>query len=306
MKRVFFAGDMTSTPFQRGHRRDKLKLPQDIIIVDAAEDADVFVGRFLYDVAGFFHFNRTYYLWTHEPSWLLAGGKTIRDLTSGREVHVSTAWNGDIYLDPLFFFPFAQFEPVRAKELAKGKSEFCSILATYRKYNDRYRHGVNVDLTEYRQRLAMDLQGKFKACHVFGKNWPNSVALEGESRAGAWHDAKLEALQVYAFNLSLENTIIENYVTEKIWDSFRVGCVPVYYGTGSGVESVVSKDSYINCANFSSVEDLFEHMRSMTLDDRLRIMESAYSDIEKIHRTASKSRISAAIIDIFVSRIRQI
>lgn len=306
MRKIFFAGDMMATPFQKGHRRDKLKLPKDIVIVDTAENADIFVGRYLYDVSEYFHFDRHYYLWTHEPSWCSAGGKAILDLATGREVQVSTAWNGEIYLNPLFYFPFSLFDPRRFRDLAKGKTEFCSIFATYRKNNDRYHRDVNVDITDYRQKLAMNLQQRFRACHIFGRNWPSSVSLQGESRGGAWHDTKLQTLQSYSFNLSLENTIIENYVTEKIWDSFLAACIPVYHGTGSGIESVISKDSYINCADFPSVDDLFEHMKSMTVDDRIRMLESAYNDIDEIQRTMTKHKINEATIATFISRIRQI
>src|SRR5690606_29527474 len=138
--------------------------------------------------------------------------------------------------------------------------------------------------------------------HIFGRNWPDSVALQGESRGGAWHDTKLQTLQAYAFNLCIENTIIKNYVTEKIWDSLRAGCVPIYYGDGSGIESVMSEGSYINCAKFLSIDDLFDHLRSMTLGDRLRVLESACSDIERIQMTGSKRKVNDAIIDVFVSR----
>src|SRR5690606_21214827 len=107
MKRIFFPGDMGATPFQSGPRRENLKLPSDVVITDRPDNADIFVGRFLYDVADYFHLNRQFYLWTHEPSWCMANGKVILDQASGREVHVSTAWNEDIYLNPLFYFPFS-------------------------------------------------------------------------------------------------------------------------------------------------------------------------------------------------------
>lgn len=42
---------------------------------------------------------------------------------------------------------------------------------------------------------------------------------------------KIDALKNYAFSVTIENSIKDDYFTEKIIDCFRTGTIPIYYGT---------------------------------------------------------------------------
>lgn len=56
---------------------------------------------------------------------------------------------------------------------------------------------------------------------------------------------KLETLKNYKFSLCFENTKnVKGYITEKIFDCFAAGCVPVYLGA-SNVTQYIPKDCYI-------------------------------------------------------------
>ena len=112
------------------------------------------------------------------------------------------------------------------------------MLATYRRPPTPAIHnGRNIDLQEYRQELALLLQ-KWGFCDIYGSSWPASTTIEGTSREGAWWDAKREILENYAINIAFENTIIPNYVTEKIWDAVVCGCLPVYHGVDNGIYEI--------------------------------------------------------------------
>jgi hypothetical protein len=59
---------------------------------------------------------------------------------------------------------------------------------------------------------------------------------------------KLELLKNYKFNLCFENDLYPNYVTEKIFDAWYSGCIPIYWGMDQAnflnIESFVAFDSY--------------------------------------------------------------
>ncbi len=56
---------------------------------------------------------------------------------------------------------------------------------------------------------------------------------------------KIETLKNYKFSLCFENTKnVKGYITEKIFDCFAAGCVPVYLGA-SNISEYIPKDCYI-------------------------------------------------------------
>lgn len=305
MKKVFFADPMTSTPLQEGGRQ-RDQFPADVKVVESARDADVIVARNHYKLNDYFNLDREYYVWTHEPAWCPVAEQQFVDAATGRTIHASTPQNGDVYLSPLFYFPFYELDIDEILDLARQKSKPCAIMATFRTKYDRYLGAVNVDLSEHRQRLAIGLQRNYDFCDIFGQRWPKRVKVEGESRGEGWRATKQDILRDYSFNLAFESTKIHNYVTEKIWDPYVAGTIPLYHGRGSGVDAVLSDSSYIDCSDVKSAEELFDKLCSVSLHDRLEILRSALADIEKIRSSTTRQAIWNATADRFVERIRGI
>ncbi len=76
--------------------------------------------------------------------------------------------------------------------------------------------------------------------------------------------SKLETLQRYRFSICYENVRdIPGYITEKIFDSFFAGCVPVYWGA-SNVSTHIPETCFIDRRKFANHEDLYKFMHSMT------------------------------------------
>lgn len=62
-----------------------------------------------------------------------------------------------------------------------------------------------------------------------------------------FNNDKLEYLKLFRFNICPENMDSHYYVTEKIIDSFRCGCIPIYAGAGGNPEpECFNKNAFIN------------------------------------------------------------
>lgn len=75
---------------------------------------------------------------------------------------------------------------------------------------------------------------------------------------------KKTVIEKTKFSFAIENTnFFDNYVTEKIFDIFRFGSVPIYWGPKN--LTLIPKNTYINFNDFSSLEDLYTFC--INLDD---------------------------------------
>jgi hypothetical protein len=71
-------------------------------------------------------------------------------------------------------------------------------------------------------------------------------------------------MQKYKFSVCYENaTGITGYITEKIFDSFFAGCVPVYLGAPN-VTDYIPAETFIDKRNFKNYGELYRYMKSMT------------------------------------------
>jgi len=73
---------------------------------------------------------------------------------------------------------------------------------------------------------------------------------------------KIETIARHRFCLALENSIELDYVTEKIYDAFEAGTVPIYLGAPN-VDEFVPANSYIDAGAFRSAKDLAAYLRHL-------------------------------------------
>ena len=79
---------------------------------------------------------------------------------------------------------------------------------------------------------------------------------------------KVEAIRGYKIHLAFENGNSPKYVTEKIYQAFEAGVLPVWMGTRYIAEAV-PKGSYIDVANFASPDELAQYLVKVLSDDDL-------------------------------------
>jgi len=75
---------------------------------------------------------------------------------------------------------------------------------------------------------------------------------------------KYEVLSKTKFCVCFENARdIDGYITEKIFDCFFAGCVPIYWGDANIGLSIPS-NCFIDFRQFSSYEDLYQYVKALT------------------------------------------
>ena len=103
-----------------------------------------------------------------------------------------------------------------------------------------------------------------------GTDWEHTLAgqcawyrrpVEFSNRPAPCED-KLAALGECRFALAIENAAYPGYVTEKVFDAFRSGAVPVYLGAPD-IEDFVPAECLIDYRSFARPELLWNHLAEM-------------------------------------------
>ena len=88
---------------------------------------------------------------------------------------------------------------------------------------------------------------------------------------------KIACLKNYKFCICYENIKdASGYITEKIFDCFQAGCVPIYWGAPN-VETYIPKNCFIACTDFKSYEALYQFMKNMSEETYLVYLENIKS-----------------------------
>jgi hypothetical protein len=159
---------------------------------------------------------------------------------------------------------------------------FCSLVASNKALaiNDpRDQYQERVKIINWFERHAPD------DFHLFGRGWERPAARAGrwgrvynqvqklwgrvrplKSPYATWHgpvDDKLQVMQQSRFCLAHENCRdLEGYITEKIFDSFRAGCVPVYVGPAD-IARWIPSNCFIDGRQFPKPESLYAALKQV-------------------------------------------
>ena len=84
---------------------------------------------------------------------------------------------------------------------------------------------------------------------------------------------KRTVLERYRFAICYENCRdVPGYITEKIFDCFFAGCVPVYWGADN-VTDHIPAGCFIDRRRFSSHEELYRFLHDLTEEDHVRYLD---------------------------------
>jgi alpha(1,3/1,4) fucosyltransferase len=105
---------------------------------------------------------------------------------------------------------------------------------------------------------------------LYGLGWQN-VGFKTYKGTAAH---KVPILKQYKFSICYEN--MKNgagYITEKIFDSFVAGCVPVYYGARN-ITDYIPQNCFIAREQFSTTNDLYQFLKNMSEDEYNSYLEN--------------------------------
>ena len=81
---------------------------------------------------------------------------------------------------------------------------------------------------------------------------------------------------------------IDSYITEKIFDCFKAGVIPIYLGP-KNINKVIPADTFIDKREFASYDKLFSYISNMdkeTYNEYIRRIKS-YLDSDSIRKFES-------------------
>jgi hypothetical protein len=177
-----------------------------------------------------------------------------------------------------------------------GKKKFCCMIAANKKNNqprELYSERIRaIEWFEKNQPAHFDLYGKgwnpaipsylnpfrFVVKPFYNKFFPQFSSYAGEIKS------KHKILEQYKFSICYENMQgIPGYITEKIFDCFFAGCVPIYLGA-SNVTDFIPENTFIDKRKFSKYSELFYYLKQLSEDTYLNHLHAIedYVRSEKI------------------------
>lgn len=106
------------------------------------------------------------------------------------------------------------------------------------------------------------------------------------------------------FAICLENSSMYNgYITEKIFDAFVNGCVPIYLGA-KNISDYVPSNTYINYGNFDTISEMYDYLKSIDAKEYATFQENIYNflvskDAEAFNITQFVDNVKQSIVDLF-------
>lgn len=118
---------------------------------------------------------------------------------------------------------------------------------------------------------------------------------------------KSSVLRRSKFAYCYENTIgPDNYITEKIFDSFLSGCVPVYWGAENVLEHIPA-DCFIDRRKFENMEEMHRHLLSITPEQHANYQNNiaVFLRSEAGHQFSSKDFVQTIVGDVLLDQRAQ-
>jgi alpha(1,3/1,4) fucosyltransferase len=164
-------------------------------------------------------------------------------------------WNDDLVDNKKFFkFYYPVLIPTQP-DLPKFEERKLLTQISSRKKSDHKKelYTERVAVIQYFQDKP---EGEFE---FYGSWW----GVDNYSHYKGSPSDKLNTLKNYKFSVCYENMRdIKGYITEKIFDCFAVGTVPIYWGA-SNVTDFIPKECFIDRRDFKTFDDVMTYIHSM-------------------------------------------
>lgn len=165
----------------------------------------------------------------------------LRDPKYMRQFDLTMTYRWDSDVPVAYFGPDTRDELLRAPALKTASAPLVAFVSNSIDLSGRFKY-----LQELMRCLAVD---------SYGLTLQNKTLPEDKRR-----ETKLETIAAYKFTLAFENSISQDYVTEKFFDPLLVGSVPVYMGAPNVDDFAPGERCFINVAQFKDPRGLAEYL----------------------------------------------
>jgi hypothetical protein len=160
---------------------------------------------------------------------------------------------GDRYL----WLPLARWHDARYRTLLEPRPDPATVLAAKTGFCSYVMS--NTTSSDELRVCIFDLLSEYKTVNSGGK-WRNNVG-------GRVPDKQAFQAQ-HKFAIAFENCSYSGYLTEKLIDAAASNTIPIYWGDPD-VGRYFNTKAFINCHDFSSIEQVVERVREIDNDDDL-------------------------------------
>lgn len=157
--------------------------------------------------------------------------------------------------------------------------QFCTLISGNK--TSKYVH----ELYSERERAIRFFEKYPQLFGFYGRGWRS----KGYKNYKGEVVEKVNILKNYKFCICYENSSDEpGYITEKIFDSFHAGCVPVYYGAPN-ITKYIPENCFIDFRKFDKNYDrLLGYLQSITAEEYQKFL----SNIRQYLKSAAAQRFS--------------
>lgn len=183
-------------------------------------------------------------------------------------------WNDDL-VDNKKYFKLSVAQPVSNYRGKKSFNErnFLSMICSNKKSD-----GAG-ELYSERRKVIDFFEQSEKPFDLWGYGWEKGNLKNYKGTTSE----KLLTLSNYKFSICFENmTHINGYITEKIFDCFFAGSIPVYWGADN-IDKYIPSDCYIDFRNFKSLDELILYLEKIDEKQYKQYIDNicAYLDSKK-------------------------
>ncbi len=205
------------------------------------------------------------FLW--EPPTVESEGYTIEMQKNFSKIFT---WDDDL-VDGIKFFKF--YYPMLSGRIPQITSfeekKLCVMVAT-RRYSPH-----PLELYSEREKVIRFFEDKPGKFDLFGREWEKRKYRNWKG----WVSDKFSVIKNYKFCICYENMRDrKGYITEKIFDCFAAGTVPIYWGA-SNIQDYIPTDAFIDRRKFKDEEDLYRFIDSMSKEEYEKYLQKSYEFI---------------------------
>jgi len=191
----------------------------------------------------------TLFLW--EPPSVLPENYEIKNHRYFSKVFT---WKDDLIDNETYFkFYYPYLRPMIADPLSFQEKKLCTMIAC-----NKYSSHSNELYTERQNVIRYFEDNHLEDFDLYGRWWDTALkTYKGEI------PSKADCMKGYRFCFAYENIKnVPGYVTEKIFDCFHAGCVPIYFGAPN-ITDYIPKECFISKTDYESYDQLYDYLKQM-------------------------------------------